>query len=388
MNLPVYLDNHSTTPVDPRVAEAMVRCLEELHGNAASRQHEYGWKAEAAVTIARRQVAALVGAAPEEIIFTSGATESINLALKGVAEAAGGAKRHIITAATEHPAVLETAAYLEGAGFRVTILPVDRLGRLAPEALEAAIDRDTLLVSVMTANNEIGTIHPIARLGAICRSRGVLLHTDATQAAGKIPLDVRTMSVDLLSLSAHKMHGPKGVGCLYVRAGEPAIELAPQMHGGGHERGLRSGTLNVPGIVGFGAAAAIAQREMEHDAERMRTLRDELVAGIVAEVEDVTVNGDPLNRLPNNANITIAEAPADALMMEMKDIAVAAGSACSSEKPEPSRVLRAIGLDAERSRCSIRMGLGRFTTGEEIAYARRRIVEAARTVKQRRLALA
>lgn len=388
MNIPVYLDNHSTTPVDPRVTEDMVRSLYELHGNAASRQHEYGWKAEAAVTIARRQVAALVGAAPEEIIFTSGATESINLALKGVAEAARSAKRHIITAATEHPAVLDTAAYLERAGFRVTVLPVDRLGRLAPESLEAAIERETLLVSIMTANNEIGTIQPIELLGAICRRHGVLFHTDATQAAGKIPLDVRAMNIDLLSLSAHKMHGPKGIGCLYVRAGEPAIAIEPQTHGGGHERGLRPGTLNVPGIVGFGAAAAIAQREMERDADRMRALRNELVEGIVSSLEDVTVNGDPLNRLPNNANITIAEAPADALMMEMKDVAVSTGSACSSEKPEPSRVLRAIGLDAERSRCSIRMGLGRFTTAEEIAYARRRIVEAARTVRQRRLALA
>jgi cysteine desulfurase len=330
----------------------------------------------------------LIGAAPEEIIFTSGATESINLALKGAAEAAPAGKRHIITAATEHPAVLETVAYLERAAFRVTVLPVDAQGRVSLASLKEAIGQETLLVSLMTANNEIGTIHPVAEIGALCRKHGVLFHTDAAQAAGKVGLDVRAVNVDLVSLSAHKMHGPKGVGALYVRGGEPRLDLACQMHGGGHERGLRAGTLNVAGIVGFGAAAEIALAEMEQDTRRIRLLRDHLERGIADDLEEVTFNGDLDSRLPNNISLTIAGAPADALMMEMKDVAVSTGSACSSDRPEPSRVLRAIGMSPEASRCTIRIGLGRFTTEEEISCARRRIVTAARAVRQRRMALA
>ncbi len=382
MNVPVYLDNHATTKVDPRVLEAMLPFFSEHYGNAASRQHEFGWYAEAAVEVARSQIADLIGAGDLEIIFTSGATESINLALKGIAEAYASKGNHIITVATEHKAVLDTCRRLEATGCRVTYLPVDRYGCIDPGELAERITDKTILVSVMAANNEIGTLAPMERIGNICASRGVLFHTDATQAAGKIPVDVARWNVDLLSLSGHKMYGPKGIGALVVRAATPRIRLAPQMDGGGHEHGFRSGTLNVPAIVGFGAAAKIAKEELLADADRTRALRDRLVEGLKSQLDDVKVNGHPESRLPNNANITIPGVRADRLMMDMKDVAVSSGSACSSSLPEPSHVLRAIGLSKDDILSSLRLGVGRFTTGEEIEYAARRIAESARKQEQ------
>lgn len=382
MKLPVYLDNHATTRVDPRVIDVMVPLMSEGYGNAASRQHEFGWKAEAEVERARASVASLVGARPEEIIFTSGATESINLALKGLAEVRQSPGSHIITAATEHRAVLDACAHLERMGFKVTILSVDREGLVSPEDVRKAISATTILVSIMTANNEIGTIGPVVEIGAICRERGVAFHTDATQAAGKIPIDVDAMHVDLLSLSAHKMYGPKGVGALYVRTSGHSLKIEPQMDGGGHERGLRSGTLNVPGIAGFGKAASLAATEMRFESRQIGVLRDRLVEGLAAAIDGLRVNGDPTRRLPHNANVTIPGVKADALMMAMKDIAVSSGSACSSALPEPSHVLRAIGLGREDVLSSLRFGLGRFTTEEEIEYAVRRVAESAATLRE------
>lgn len=384
---PVYLDNHSTTRVDPRVVDAMNPYWAEEYGNAASRQHEYGWRAEAAIVRAREQVASLVGASAEEVVFTSGATESINLALKGIAETSAGQGRHVITAATEHRAVLDTARRLEQYGFRVTVVPVDGSGLVDPDQVEAAMIPGTILVSVMLANNEIGTIGPIEELAARCRRKKVLLHSDAVQAAGKIPVNVQTLGVDLLSLSAHKMHGPKGVGALVVRKSGAPVRLAAQLDGGGHERGMRSGTLNVPAIVGFGAAAEIALREGTEDASRMSRLRGILVDGILDRIDEVIVNGHPVHRLPNNANLTFPGASADAVMMEMRDIAVSSGSACSSAVPEPSHVLKAIGRSVEDARSSIRFGLGRFTTEEEIVYAVGRVAEAVSRVRARTRAL-
>ncbi len=383
---PIYLDNHSTTRVDPRVVDAMMPYFSEHYGNAASKQHEFGWRAEAAVEQARKQLATLIGAETEEIIFTSGATESINLALKGVAEGYASKGKHIITAATEHKAVRDCCKRLEKYGFRVTILPVDSEGLISLDELAKAITHETILVSIMAANNEIGTLAPIDEIGKLCRERGILFHTDATQAVGKIPVDVRTMSIDLMSFSAHKMYGPKGVGALFVRKARPALNVRPQMDGGGHERGLRSGTLNVPAIVGFGEATRIAAQEMEKERARIARMRDELVNRILSSVKQTWLNGHPTKRLPNNANITFKGADADKVMMEMKDVAVSSGSACSSAQPEPSHVLKAIGLSTEDARCSIRFGLGRFTTEEEIEYAVARVAEAVRTVRVRTVA--
>jgi cysteine desulfurase len=380
----VYLDNHSTTRVDPRVVEAMLPYFTEHYGNAASKQHEFGWRAEAAVEQARKQLATLIGAGAEEIVFTSGATESINLALKGVAEAYASRGKHIITAATEHKAVLDCCKRLEKYGYRVTILPVDRTGLIALDRLQEAITRETILVSIMTANNEIGTLAPVEAIGTLCRERGVLFHTDATQAVGKIPVDVRAMCVDLMSFSAHKMYGPKGVGALFVRAANPKVKLLPQIDGGGHERGVRSGTLNVPAIVGFGEAARLAVQEMEEERRTTARLRDRLVHQILSTVEATWLNGHPTSRLPNNANITFKDADADTVMMEMKDVAVSSGSACSSAQPEPSHVLKAIGLSTEEAKCSLRFGLGRFTTEEEIEFAFARVVETVTKVRERR----
>ncbi len=377
MRRPIYLDNHATTPVDRRVVDAMLPYLTTEFGNASSVHHEYGWRAQAAVEHARKSVASLVGAQPREIVFTSGATESINLALKGVAGRLGRKGSHIVTAVSEHKAVLDTCRVLEAHGFRVTYLPVDRYGSVHPEDVEGAITPETVVVSIMTANNEIGTISPVRDIGGICRRRGVLFHTDATQAAGKVRMDVTAMDIDLLSFSAHKMYGPKGVGALYFMSGDFSARLTPQIDGGGHERGLRSGTLNVPGIVGFGEAARIAQAEMDADAARVGELRDLLVRGIMARVDAVRVNGHPVSRLPHNASLTFEGTVADRVMMDMKDIAVSSGSACSSALPEPSHVLRAIGLNDADVRATLRFGLGRFTTREEIEYA---IDRVARTV--------
>jgi cysteine desulfurase len=383
MKPPVYLDCHATTPLDSRVIEAMTPFLAEHFGNAASRTHLFGWKAADAVAAARAQVAALVGAgAPDEIIFTSGATESDNLAIKGVAAALAGGRRReeaeIITVATEHRAVLDPCRRLERDGFRVTCLPVDPHGLVAPDAVRAALTDRTILVSVMAANNEVGTLAPLAAIGRYTRERGVLLHTDAAQAAGKIPLDVEALGVDLLSFSAHKMYGPKGVGALYVRRG---VALAPLLDGGGHEAGLRSGTLNVPGIVGFGKACELCRQEMADEEERIRALRDELHAAITAELDDVTLNGHPTGRLAGNLNLSFAGASAEAVMAVMQDVAVSSASACTTAAVEPSHVLRAMGVKPSLAHCSIRFGLGRFTTAEEIAYAARRVVEAVRRVR-------
>jgi cysteine desulfurase len=375
MKLPVYLDNHATTRVDDRVLQAMLPYFTEKYGNASSRQHEYGWSAEGAVEAARARVASLIAASPSEIVFTSGATESINLALKGIAESLQGKGDHVITAVTEHKAVLDTIGNLERHGFRVTRLPVDQYGMVDPGDVEKAISGRTIVVSIMTANNEIGTIARVDAVGRICRARGVCFHADATQAVGRIPVSVRSMNVDLMSFSAHKMYGPKGIGALYVRSSRPAMRLVPQMDGGGHEQGLRSGTLNVPAIVGFGSAAEIAMRELSGDAEHTSRLRDELVRGVMSELPEVTLNGHPTERLPNNASLTFKGVDADRLMMDMKDLAVSTGSACSSATPSPSYVLQAIGLGKEDVRSTIRFGLGRFTTDEEISYAVRRIVE-------------
>jgi cysteine desulfurase len=361
----------------------MIPYFSDQYGNAASKQHEFGWKAEAAVEHARGQVATLIGADPKEIIFTSGATESINLALKGMAESNAMRGNHIVTVATEHKAVLDTCARLEGKGFTVSYLRVDKYGLVSAEGVRQAITQKTIIVSIMMANNEIGTIAPLREIAAICKDRGVILHTDATQAVGKVPVDVASIGVHLMSFSAHKMYGPKGIGALYVRDSHPRIRVLAQMDGGGHERGLRSGTLNVPAIVGFGAAAEIAGREMRQEALRIAELRDRLENGITSQLDETWVNGHPTERLPNNVNITFAGVKADRLMMDMKEIAVSSGSACSSASPEPSHVLTAIGLRKEDVLSSIRFGLGRFTTDEEIEYAIGRVVETVRAARKK-----
>ncbi len=385
LRLPIYLDNHSTTQVDSRVVDAMLPYFSEQYGNAASKQHEFGWRAEAAVEAARKTIARLIGAEKNEIVFTSGATESINLALKGVAEAYASKGNHIITAATEHKAVLDTCKRLEKYGFQISILPVDRYGLVSVVDVENAITEKTTLVSIMTANNEIGTIAPIREIGEMCRVRNIIFHTDATQAVGKIPVDVIAMNIDLLSFSSHKMYGPKGIGALFVRSTTPKLRVMPQIDGGGHESGLRSGTLNVPAIVGFGEAAKLAHAAMEEESVQIKHLRDRLENGILAQVPDSFVNGHPTSRLPNNSSITFRFAEADRMMMEMKDVAVSSGSACSSDEPEPSHVLRAIGLNNEDAKSSIRFGVGRFTTEQEIDYVIQRVRETVQSVRDRKV---
>jgi cysteine desulfurase len=387
MKLPVYMDNHSTTPVDPRVFEAMAPWFTEKFGNAASRSHSFGWEAAEAVKKARKQVAALIGASPDEIVFTSGATESDNLAIKGAAEALRARGNHIITVATEHRAVLDSCKRLEQQGFEVTYLPVDRHGRVDPEAVRHAHQTQTILVSVMLANNEVGTIQPVAEIGRIAREHGALFHTDAVQAAGKLAIDVDAMNVDLLSLSAHKMYGPKGVGALYVRRKNAAMKLSPlalltpMIDGGGHEGGLRSGTLNVPGIVGFGAACRIAMQEMHAESERLRRLRDQLEEKLRAGLDEMQVNGHPAERLPNNLNVSFGYVDGEALLVGLSDVAVSAGAACTSAKMEPSHVLRAMGVGEDLAQGSLRFGLGRFNTEEEVAYVAGRVIETVRGLR-------
>jgi cysteine desulfurase len=379
---PIYLDNHATTQVDPRVLAAMLPSFTEQFGNAASRSHAYGWAAERAVETARAQVASLLGATAKEIVFTSGATESNNLALKGVAEALQAKGRHILTQATEHKAVLDTCAHLEKQGYQINVLSVDRGGFVSPEQVRAALRDDTILVSIMAANNEIGVLQPIGEIGAICRERGVLFHSDAVQAAGKIPLDMKTLPVDLLSISAHKMYGPKGVGALYVRRSSRKIPLMAQMDGGGHERGRRSGTLNVPGIVGLGAACALAQQEMAEESTRLRRLRDRLKSQLEAALSDVAVNGAMEPRLPGNLNMLFRGVEGEALMMALNDVAVSSGSACTSDAIEASHVLRAIGRSDDEAHSSIRFGLGRFTTEDEINCAAARVIECVQQLRE------
>jgi cysteine desulfurase len=382
LKFPIYLDNHATTPMDPRVFEAMKPFFIEHFGNAASRNHAFGWEAEEAVEKARKQLAELVGATAKEIVFTSGATESNNLALKGVAEMYAQKGNHIITAATEHKAVLDTCKRLEKHGCKVTYLPVRPDGLVDLDLLRDAFTDQTILVSIMYGNNEIGTIQPIREIGAMCRERGILLHTDATQAVGKIPVNVLADNIDLMSFTGHKMYGPKGVGALYVRRKNPRVQLTAQLDGGGHERGMRSGTLNVPGIVGFGAAAAIAQAEMEADMAKARALRDRLQKAIEAELDEVYINGTMEHRLPHNLNISFAYVEGESLLMGINDIAVSSGSACTSATLEPSYVLKALGAGDDLAHSSIRFGIGRFTSEEEIDYTAAKMIDVVKKLRE------
>ena len=368
VKLPIYMDYHATTPLDPRVLETMLPYFTEQFGNAASRNHPFGWAAEEAVDTARTQIAAVMNADPKEIIFTSGATESDNLALKGVVEMYREKGDHIITSVIEHKAILDTCKRLEKQGIRVTYLPVDDYGQVRPDDVAAAIDDKTILVSIMFANNEIGTINPLAEIGKICKGRGVLFHTDAVQGFGKVPLDVNAMGIDLLSCTAHKIYGPKGVGALYVRRRSPRVRVAPIFDGGGHERGMRSGTLNVPGIVGFGKACEVCLEVMDEETQRLTTLRDRMHHAITSQLEDVYLNGHPTERLPGNLNLSFAYVEGESLLMGMKDIALSSGSACTSASLEPSYVLKALGVGEDLAHSSIRYGLGRFTTDEEVEY--------------------
>ncbi len=380
---PVYLDNHSTTPLDPRVLAAMMPYFTEHFGNAASRNHAFGWSAEKAVEKARNQIASLIGASEKEIIFTSGATESNNLAILGVAEMYKDKGNHIITCVTEHKAVIDPCKHLEEVGgYQVTWLGVDKNGQISLEELKSAITDKTILISIMHGNNEIGTLQPISEIGKIAKERGVLFHTDAVQSVGRVPVDVEAMGIDILSMSAHKIYGPKGIGALYVRRKNPRVRLSPLVFGGGHERGMRSGTLNVPGIVGFGEACEIAQKEMTSDAERVRGLREKLFKGLSAELDELYLNGHPLERLPGNLNISFAFVEGEALMMGIKDIAVSSGSACTSASLEPSYVLRALGVTEDLAHTSIRFGLGRFTTEEEIDFAIKRTIHEVKRLRE------
>ena len=382
MNLktPIYLDNNATTQMDPRVLQAMIPYFIENFGNAASRNHAFGWKAEEAVEKARGQIAALIGADAKEIVITSGATESDNLAILGVAEMYKDKGNHIITCVSEHKAVLDPCKHLEESGqCTVTWLGVDKFGKIDLKELESAITDKTILITIMHGNNEIGTIQDVAAIGKIAKARGVLFHTDAVQTVGKIPVDVATMGIDLLSMSAHKMYGPKGIGALYVRRRNPRVRLSPIVYGGGHERGMRSGTLNVPGIVGFGEACEICRLEMPKEIERTKGLRERLWTGLQKELDQLYLNGDPVDRLPGNLNVSFAFVEGEALMMGMKDMAVSSGSACTSASLEPSYVLRATGTREDLAHTSIRFGLGRFTTDEEVDFAiRRTVVEVKR----------
>ncbi|MBN8227179.1 IscS subfamily cysteine desulfurase [Corallococcus macrosporus] len=430
LSLPIYMDNHATTPMDPRVLEAMLPYLREDFGNAASRNHAFGWKAEAAVEKARRQVAELIGASEKEIVFTSGATESDNLAIKGVIEFYKSKGDHIITLKTEHKAVLDTCKRLERVrqerldelkllrlgqlaerdvtpeevpelaakfnldadetykkwaemptgGARVTYLDVEKDGRVSLEKLAAAMTPKTVLVSIMFANNEIGVVQPVAEIGKLCRERGVLFHCDAVQGVGKVPFDVEKMNVDLASISAHKMYGPKGVGALYVRR-KPRVRIAPMVDGGGHERGMRSGTLNVASIVGFGAAAEVARLDLPEEAARLLRLRERLRTGIMEQLDMVTVNGSLEHRMPGSLNISFSYVEGEALMMSIKDVAVSSGSACTSASLEPSYVLRALGVEEDMAHSSIRFGLGRFNTEEEVDFVIRLVVDKVRKLR-------
>src|SRR5882724_6051095 len=382
MKLPIYMDNHATTPVDPRVFEEMAPYFTEKFGNAASRNHSFGWDAEEAVDKARQQVADLIRATPKEIIFTSGATESDNLAIKGVAEMYRERGNHIITVVTEHKAVLDTCKHLEKTGYEVTYLPVDKFGMIDLDDLKRSIKNETILISIMMANNEIGVIQPISEIGKIAKEKGVLFHTDATQAIGKVPFNVNELGVDLASISAHKMYGPKGIGALYVRRKGPRVQLAPQIDGGGHERGMRSGTLQVTGIVGLGKAAEIAGESMDEEGNRLMRLREKLHAGINSRIPEVYLNGHPEHRLPGNLNVSFAYVEGGALLMGISEIAVSSGSACTSDSLKPSYVLKALGVGEELAHSSIRFGLGRFNTEEEVDYTIGRVNEAVNRLRE------
>ena len=382
MKLPIYMDNHATTPVDPRVFEAMRPYFTTTFGNAASRNHSFGWEAEEAVEKARKQVASIIGATAKEIVITSGATESNNLAIKGVFEMYAEKGNHIITAATEHKAVLDTCKRLEKEGAKVTYLPVQQNGLIDLDQLREAITDKTILITIMYANNEIGVLQPIAEIGKIAKERGVLLHSDATQAVGKVPVDVIKEGIDIASISAHKMYGPKGVGALYVRRRNPRVQLTAQIDGGGHERGMRSGTLNVPGIVGLGAACEFAQKEMPEESKRLSYLRDKLKDRLLAGLDEVYINGTTEHRLPNNLNISFAYVEGESLLMGINDVAVSSGSACTSATLEPSYVLKALGAGDDLAHSSIRFGLGRFNTEEEVDYVTEKVIDVVKKLRE------
>jgi cysteine desulfurase len=382
VHLPLYMDNHATTPLDPRVLEAMMPYFTGKFGNAASRNHSFGWEAEAAVDKAREQVAKLIGATAKEIIFTSGATESNNLAIKGIAEMYRERGNHIITQVTEHKAVLDTCKRLEKSGYRVTYLPVKADGLIDIEDLKRAIDDKTILVTIMIANNEIGVVQPVAEIGKICHEKGVLFHSDAVQAVGKIPVNVNTMQIDALSLSAHKIYGPKGVGALYVRRRNPRVQISEQINGGGHERGMRSGTLNVPGIVGLGKACEIAGEEMKSETERLLKLRNKLQHKLESSLDFVHVNGSMEHRLPGNLNMSFVYVEGESLLMGINDIAVSSGSACTSATLEPSYVLKALGLGDDVAHSSIRFGLGRFNTEPEVDYVADKLIDVVQKLRE------
>jgi cysteine desulfurase len=382
MKLPVYMDNHATTPMDPRVFSAMTPYFTQIFGNAASRNHSFGWEAEEAVERARKQIADLVGATPKEIVFTGGATESNNLALKGVAEMYAEKGNHIITAATEHKAILDTCKRLEKEGLRVTYLPVQADGLIDLDMLAEAITDKTILISIMYANNEIGVLQPIAEIGKLAKSKGVLFHTDGVQAVGKVPVNVIKDNVDLMSITGHKIYGPKGCGALYVRRKGPRVQLTAQMDGGGHERGMRSGTLNVPGIVGLGEACALCQAEMAEESKRMTFLRDKLKNKLISELDEVYVNGNLEHRLLNNLNISFAYVEGESLLMGINDVAVSSGSACTSATLEPSYVLKALGAGDDLAHSSIRFGLGRFNTEEEVDYVAAKVIDVVRKLRE------
>src|SRR6266853_2526898 len=381
IKLPVYLDNHATTPLDPRVLEAMLPFLSSKFGNAASNSHSFGWEAAAAVETARRQIAAAIGASPQEIVFTSGATESNNLAVKGVAEACRSKGDHIITAVSEHKAILDSCKQLEKHGYRVTYLRVQPDGLIDLDQLKNAFTGRTILVTIMAANNETGVLQPIEEIGKLCRERGVLFHSDAVQALGKVPVDVKRASLDLASLTAHKLYGPQGCGALYVRS-DAAVRPEPLIHGGGHEHGLRSGTLNVPGIVGFGKASAIAQQEMPEESCRLAGLRNRLRDRLQAALDQIVINGSMEYRLPGNLNMSFLHVEGETLLTGLNDIALSSGSACSSGKTEASHVLKALGLTDEAAGCAIRFGIGRFNTEAEIDYVAGRVIELVKNLRE------
>jgi cysteine desulfurase len=382
MKLPIYLDNNATTPIDPRVLEAMMPYLTDVFGNAASRTHAFGHAAAAAVDTGREQVAKLLNADVKEIIWTSGATESDNLAIKGAALAYRGKGDHIITQVTEHKAVLDTCKWLERQGFRVTYLPVDRTGRIDMGQLEAAVTGKTILVTIMLANNEIGTIQPIEEIGQLCANRGILFHCDATQAVGKVPIDVQKQNIHLLSMSGHKLYGPKGVGVLYVRMKDPRVKVEPIIHGGGHERGFRSGTLNVPGIVGIGKACEISGLEMASEASRLTTIREKFWSSLCSRTDEVYRNGHAEHCLPNTINVSFAYVEGESIMLNIPEIAVSSGSACTSATLEPSYVLTACGVTDETAHGSLRFSMGRFTTAEQMEYAADRLVETIQRLRE------
>src|SRR5712671_2438446 len=382
VKLPIYFDNHATTQVDPRVVQAMLPYFTEKFGNAASRNHPFGWAGEEAVENARAQVASLIGATPKEIIFTSGATESDNLMIKGVAEMYREKGNHIITQAIEHKAVLDTCKRLEKDGFEVTYLPVGKDGRVNPEDVRKAITPKTILITIMYANNEIGVINPVQEIGKIAKEHGVFFASDGVQAVGKIPVDVQKDNIDLLAISAHKIYGPKGVGALYVRRRNPRVQLSAIIDGGGHERGMRSGTLNVTGIIGLGKACELAQQEMPEESKKMSALRDRLRAGLEAKLDEVFINGSMEHRLPNNLNMSFAYVEGESLLMGINDVAVSSGSACTSATLEPSYVLKALGVGDDLAHSSIRFGLGRFNTEEEVDFTIDHVVTAVAKLRE------